>query len=268
MADSVFYVYAVVDAPRPLDGAPGGIDGARIELETEGPVAAVVSQLDGATYGGQDMEARTGNLEWLGPRARSHDEVVTWASDRGSAVPLPMFTMFRDREGVRTMLHERRDELVRSLERVRGHQEYGVRLFRIDDALEAHLGELSPRIAELERTAAAASPGQRYLLRRKIEAERANELRRIGTEVAQRALDDLSPHAAGAVLDALPRRTLDGMAGAAVLNASFLVPRDDTEPFRRALTALMAEFEPHGFRFEFTGPWPPYHFVQESQSER
>jgi hypothetical protein len=263
MAETVHYVYAVVDAGTSLAGAPAGIDDAPISLEAEGEVAALASTLAATTYGGPGMEARTGDIEWLGPRARAHDRVVTWASDTGAAVPLPMFTMFRDAAGVRAMLRERRGELVSSLGRVRGHQEFGVRVFRIDEALTAHLAELSPRIADLERTAASASPGQRYLLTRKLEAERTSELRRIGGEVAQRAYDDLAARANGAVLDALPRRTLEGMAGVAVLNASFLLPRAATEPFQRALTSLVDEYEPRGFRFEFTGPWPPYHFVQE-----
>jgi len=268
MAETIHYVYAVVDAGTPLDGVPAGLDDARIALEAEGEVAALVSTVDATTYGGPEMEMRTGDIEWLGPRARAHDRVVTWASDTGAAVPLPMFTMFRDAAGVRTMLRERRTELVQGLARVRDHQEFGVRLFRIDEALTAHLAKLSPRIAELERSAAAASPGQRYLLTRKLEAERTSELRRIGGEVAQRAYDDLATHANGAVLDTLPRRTLEGMAGVAVLNASFLLPRAATEPFQRALTSLVEEYEPRGFRFEFTGPWPPYHFVQETQGER
>ncbi len=268
MAELVQYVYAVVGADASLDGAPAGIEDARVDLQAEGSVAALVSALDASVYGGPGVETRTGDLEWLGPRARAHDQVVTWASDGTATVPLPMFTMFRDRDGVRSMLRERRDELGRGLERVRGRQEYGIRLFRIDDALTGHLAELSPRIAELERSAAAASPGQRYLLTRKIEAERVSELRRIGLEVAQRAFDELSAHASGAVLDTLPRRTLEGMAGVAVLNASFLLPRADTDSFRRTLTTLVEEYEPRGFRFEFTGPWPPYHFVQETQGER
>jgi hypothetical protein len=162
------------------------------------------------------------------------------------------------------MLRERGAALARTLNHVRDRQEYGVRLFRIDDALTAHLAILSPRIAELERSAAAASPGQRYLLTRKLEAERSEELRRISQDVAQRAFDALTRHAAAAVLDALPRRTLEGMAGTAVLNASFLLARDAAEPFTRELTALVEEHEPQGFRFEFTGPWPPYHFVRET----
>ena len=264
MADHIQYVYAVIDADMRVESIPEGIDAAPVEIEREGDVAALVSAVDGDIYTGSEVEARSGDIEWLGPRARAHDAVVTWASDRGAAVPFPMFTMFRDRAGVRAMLRDRGAELAHSLGRVRGHQEFGVRIFRIDDALTAHLAELSPRIAELERTAASASPGQRYLLGRKIEAERANELRRIGGEVAQRAYDELSRVAAGAVLDALPRRTIEGMAGVAVLNASFLLAHAAVDAFRRSLTELVDEYEPRGFRFEFTGPWPPYHFVQET----
>ncbi len=254
MADRIQYVYAVVDASADPGGAPRGIDDAPVELHAEGAVAALTSAIDASVYSGPEVEARSADLEWLGPRARAHDAVVTWASDRGAVAPLPMFSLFRDRDGVTAMLRERRDALTRTLDRVRDRQEYGVRLFRIDDALSTHLGELSPRIAELERTAAAASPGQRYLLNRKLEAERSEELRRISHDVAQRVHDALAAHADDAVLDTLPRRTLEGMAGTAVLNASFLLARDRVDGFRRALTDQVERYEPRGFRFEFTGP--------------
>jgi hypothetical protein len=264
MADEVQYVYAVVDARADVSDAPPGIEGSRVDVHVDGDVAALVSAVDGSVYAGPEVEARSADLEWLGPRARAHDAVVTWASDRGAVVPLPMFSMFRDRAGVAAMLRERRAGLVKALDRVRDRQEYGVRLFRIDEALTSQLGSLSPRIAELERTAAAASPGQRYLLNRKLEGERTEEMRRVGNEIAQRAYDTLARQAVAATLDPLPRRTLEGMAGTAVLNASVLVARDATQAFSRALTRLVEEHEAQGFRFEFTGPWPPYHFVQEA----
>ena len=268
MADQVQYVYAVVDARADTRGAPAGIDGAPVTLLGEGDVAALVSPVDGSVYAGAEVETRSAEIEWLGPRARAHDTVITWASDHGAVVPLPMFSLFRDVEGVRGMLRERHDALMRTLNHVRDRQEYGVRLFRLDDALTSQLAALSPRIMELERTAAAASPGQRYLLNRKLETERAEVLRRVSHEVAQRAFDALKQHAVAATLDPLPRRTLEGMAGTAVLNASFLLAREATESFSRALTTLVEAHEPQGFRFEFNGPWPPYHFVRESTDER
>lgn len=263
MADSIQYVYAVVDPDTPFAAAPAGIDDLPVRVEREGSVAALVSTVDGRAYSPAEVEARTADIAWLGPRARAHDAVVTWASDQAAVVPLPMFSLFRDADGVRAMLRDREKELQRTLGRVRDRQEFSVRVFRIDGVLASHLGQLSPRIAELERAASAASPGQRYLLVRKLETERTSEVARLGSDVAQRVYDSLAAKADDTAIEPVPRHPAEGTVGTAVLNASFLLERAATEPFRRALTDLMEEHEPRGFRFEFTGPWPPYHFVRD-----
>ena len=51
--------------------------------------------------------------------------------------------------------------------------------------------------------------------------------------------------------------------GRAILNASFLVAPGKVAEFQRALTSMVNNYEPSGFKFDFTGPWPPYHFVGE-----
>jgi hypothetical protein len=49
-----------------------------------------------------------------------------------------------------------------------------------------------------------------------------------------------------------------------VLNAAFLVAPDRLSDFQRELTDIVEREQPNGFRFDFTGPWPPYHFVREA----
>ena len=49
-----------------------------------------------------------------------------------------------------------------------------------------------------------------------------------------------------------------------VLNAAFLVPSAALEGFQKILTALVEQYDASGFRFDFTGPWPPYHFVDDT----
>jgi len=51
--------------------------------------------------------------------------------------------------------------------------------------------------------------------------------------------------------------------GRAILNASFLVAPSKVVGFQKALTAMVNKYEASGFKFDFTGPWPPYHFVGE-----
>lgn len=264
MAERICYVYGVATPALDLSGAPPGIDGAKLTLERAGALAALVSTVDPGEYGEDRLDERTADLEWLAPRAQAHDAVLTWASDHVPVAPFPMLSLFRGAEGVRAMLESRASELSRALARAASGREYQLRVFRLDERLAQRLATMSPRIAELEASAAAASPGQRYLLERKMVEERKSETRRVGAEVAREVHGALRSHAEAVAVDPLPRQgggDREG-AGAAVLNAAYLVADDSLGEFREVLTALVERLEPSGFRFEFTGPWPVYHFVR------
>jgi hypothetical protein len=223
--------------------------------------------VDGSIYGA-NLEDRLADVAWLAPRATAHDRVLTWASDLGAVVPLPLLSLFRTERALRSMLAERRDELRALLAQVGRGREYGVRIFRIDDELRRARGSFSPSVAALEaEVAGAAAPGQGYLLSRKLDAARKDEIRRVGSEVATAAYNDLAAHSLAATQDALPQPTV-GLAGAAVLNASFLVAHDRIDEFRAAVTSFVRDYDHRGFRIEFTGPWPPYHFTRGAAHDR
>ena len=269
MADRLTYVYGIVPASFDVTAAPAGVDDARVTIEREGDVGALVSLVDERTYRESEIESRIADMSWLGPRAMGHDRVVTWASDIGAVVPLPVLSLFRDAESVRSMLAGKRDHLSATLGRVAHATEYIVRIFRLDTVLAGSVSELSDAVAGLERDMASASPGQRYLLARKLETERKQEVKRIGQRVAVDAYAGLAAAAVEATRNPLPRGDrggpgIESATGAAVLDAAFLVRRDAAESFQRVVTELVRQWEPHGFRFEFTGPWPPYHFVREA----
>ena len=272
MADDLWYVYGVVTPELDLAGAPPGIDRGAVRLEAVSGLAALVSSLDASAYPEATLEERTGDLEWLAPRATAHDAVLTWASDRVPVAPFPLLALFRRAETVRAMLRSRREELERALRRASRGREYQLRVFRLDDRLAEHLGTLSPRIGEMEAAMASAAPGQRYLLGRKLAEERKSELRRVGVEVAREIHASLRACSEATARDPLPRQGgEDGAsgrsAGAAVLNAAYLVRHESLDEFRAALTRIIERREPEGFRFEFTGPWPVYHFVRDEEGD-
>lgn len=261
MGEQVVYVYGIVPSGADVANAPSGLDDARVLLAREGDIAALVSVLDGAVYASDVVSRQSADVDWVAPRAVAHDAVLSWASDAGAVLPLPMFTFFSNARGVHVMLCDRAAELRLAIERVASAQEFGVRVFRIDAVLQRHIGALSPAIAELERHAERATPGQRYLLERKADDTRTSEVRRVAAEVAHDVYVALMACALDGATDALPAQDGARVNGTAVLNAFFLVRRDELESFRAALTALAARYEALGFRFDFTGPWPPYHFA-------
>lgn len=261
MPDRLYYVYGVVPAATAVAGAPAGVDDSPVETVADGEIAALVCRLDASAYG-PNVDDRVGDVAWLGPKAAAHDSVLTWASDAGPVVPLPILSLFRSEQAVRAMLDERRGELQSVLDRVARGREFGVRIFRIDDELRGRLAAFSPAIAKLEaEVAGAPSPGQGYLLSRKLDAARKDELHRVATDVAAAAYRDLAARSIDAVRDSLPKAAPQ-QVGAAILNAAFLVAHEHVDDFREAVTTFVREHERRGFRVEFTGPWPPYHFTR------
>lgn len=262
-----WYVYGVVPAGASIAHAPDGVDETQLELCTEGDLAAVVSRLDGDRYAPSEIERGTEDVEWLAPRAVAHDRVLTWMSDHGPVVPLPIFSMFSGAQAVRRMLSERHSELATAIRRVADGREYALRVYRIDAELKTIAGELSPRLAELQAAAAGASPGQRYLLERKLDTERKNELHVIGARIARDIVNTLRPFARDTaetrVTERAPR---PGAEGTLILDVAFLVPPAGLNGFQSALTELVRQHGTRGFRFDFTGPWPPYHFVQHDEA--
>lgn len=264
---SLWYVYGVVPAGFSASSTPGGLDDAAVTIERadRGDVAALVSRLDHPDYQPAVLEERSGDVEWLSPRATAHDRVLTWASDHGAVVPLPMFSLFSGEPAVQTMLRDRAPQLTATLKHIGTAREYALRVYRVDAELAGAIPALSPRLQELSASAANASPGQRYLLERKLENEKKSEMRVVTTRIVDEIVEALSSSAREVVRSPIPRMAdSESARGTMVLNAAFLVDPRSLTDFQKTLTQLVAERGTQGFRFDFTGPWPPYHFVNEA----
>jgi hypothetical protein len=258
--DSICYVYGVVPSSLNIQKSPKGLDSLPVQFVVAGEVAALVTHLPAADYSPEKLELRAGDVDWLGPRALAHDAVVTWASDTAQIAPFPMWTLFRNDESVRAMLEERAKEFGDALRSVSGASEYAVRVFASPAQVLELIGELRPAIAELQSAAAKASPGQRYLLQKKITEQREQEVRAYLRETAQDCFDKLREKSVKAVRHKLPAETPAGK-GRAILYAAFLVKTETLDDFRKVLTDLISQHKRSGLDFDFTGPWPPYNFV-------
>jgi hypothetical protein len=260
--NSLWYVYGIVPGDTSMTSIPGGIDDTGVSIERASDIAALVSVLDSGEYSPSAIERASGDVEWLSPRAVAHDRVLTWASDHGAVIPLPMFSLFSGEDAVQRMLTDRGAQLGRTLMRVAQGREYALRVYRIDAELAPAVVGLSPRLSEMARTAGAASIGQRYLLERKLETEKKVEMRVVTKQIVDEIVDASSRLALGVNRSPIPKTpNADGSRGTMVLNAAYLIAPTALEAFQRTLTGLVERHGAHGFRFDFTGPWPPYHFV-------
>ena len=260
------YVYCVGerDALRPLveDELPDAIESdARLEMIDAGDLAAIASAVSLADYGEEGLQARLNDPTWTAIRAMRHEKVIEHFAARASVIPLRFGTIYLHRERIEQMLAERQGELGKLIERLRGKQEWGVNIYFTRARLIEAITTLSPRLRELGERAASASPGQNYLMRKKIEAMRADEAR----VETRRVISEIERELSRASESSARLRVLKDEAseyGEVAAKLAFLVERERFEEFRAVAEALASEHGESGFRLEMTGPWPVYNFAE------
>lgn len=229
-------------------------------------LAAVASVVPLADYGEDEFEARLGEATWVAARAMRHQQVLEHFAARTSIVPLRFGTIYLKRAGVEQMLSEKGDGLKAIIERLRGKDEWGVNIFCDRARLLEMIATLSPALREMSERAGAASAGQAYLLRKKIEGLRTDESRAEIRRAVTLMERELSGQSDGAVRLRM-RQAETAEHGDLAAKLAFLVERARFKDFRAAAERLAASHADAGFRLELTGPWPVYNFVEELKAD-
>lgn len=261
----VLYLYCIgeaVDLTQLLEGKlPAPIeDEGRLELLEKNGLAAVASLVPLKDYGEAALQSHLIDAAWMALRAMRHERVVDYFAKRASVVPLRFGVIYLDRAGVERMLSERSDELHAAIKRLHGREEWGVNIYCDRKALMEAIDSISPRLQELNEQAAAASPGQAYLVRKKIDSMRQSEARAQVKQRVGRIEQELQNESEGATRLRLLKDEA-GEQGELVGKLAFLVERGRFEEFRRTAERIAVESAGAGFRLELTGPWPAYNFV-------
>jgi len=260
-----FYVYCIAGRESLSkvfeDALPGAIESdVALELIAQEDLAAVVSPVPLSDYGEDALQQHLTEATWTAVRAMRHEKVVEHFSRRTSVVPLRFGTIYLERARVEQMLSERGAELRAIIERLRGREEWGLNIYSDRAKLLENIATLSPSLRELSESADAATPGQSYLIRKKIDTMRASVAREETKRVAAKVERELSKIGD----DVRHLRVLRDEAtehGELAAKFAFLVDRNRFDEFRSAAERVAEDYTSAGFRLELTGPWPAYNFA-------
>jgi hypothetical protein len=249
MADRVVHVYGVVrsgvDVPLPC----AGIGGAAVELQAEGAVSAVLSDLTAECYGPKAWEAHREDASWLGEVAAAHDDVLRAIVEHVDVLPLRLPALHHDRDEVARALHEDRQRFLSALSEIEGHVEWGAKVYLVDD--DAAESGVRPQ----------PSSGRDYLMRKAAEAGRKEEQARARQNLVLDAHEALALGSTHAVVNQPQDRALSGRAEPMLLNAAYLVPREAREGFLALADQVADRLFAGGLVLEVNGPWPAYNFT-------
>jgi hypothetical protein len=265
MSDLVFYVYCVAErsaaAQLPPESLPAAIEEeSKLEWIAANDLAALSSAVPLASYSEEALAEHLADASWTAVRAMRHETVMEYVARRVSVVPLRFGTIYLERAGVERMLEEKRRELTQIIERLRGREEWGVNVYCDQATLTSVITSVSPVLRDLAERAAQASPGQSYLMQKKIDTLRVDEARAALTRIVDEIEQSLTKQSE----DAKRLRVLKVEAteyGELKAKFAFLIKRSDFEGFRDAAERLAQEHQSAGVRLELTGPWPAYNFT-------
>jgi hypothetical protein len=245
------YVYAIC---RPFSAALSaeltGIAGVPPKQLRHGDLVAVVGSVPERDFAEEPLRAHLEDLDWLSETARAHQAVVDALTVVTSPLPLRLATVFRDDSGVRTMMQEREEQFLRTLDQLDGRVEWGVKVY-LENSEEEGTGEQT-------RPPEKAATGRDYLRQRRMRNRAHENMWERAEEFARRLHGSLSEHAEGTRIHAPQNAALSHAAGRNVLNAAYLVPRSESEEFVELVDRTKDDVP--GMRVELTGPWAPYSF--------
>jgi hypothetical protein len=236
------YVYCIIRASQTMKFGAIGMDEQWADVYTINykDMAAVASDVP------------IGPLDSTRENVLAHERVNETVMRDHTVIPMSFGTIFKTRDDIVELLRSAYDAFVDVLNKMEGKLEFGLKVLwnrdEVVSAIESEDEDIHRLKAEI-----SSQRGSTYFARmqygRLIDIALSSRSERYVAEFLQR----LRGVTAASFIN---ETTGDQM----IMNAAFLVQRDQEMEFDRRIKEIASHFDRLTFRY--TGPWPPYSFVK------
>jgi hypothetical protein len=242
-AEAGRYVYGVIDSRESVNFGKIGIGGSGEQVYTVNhkDIAAVVSKTDVFIF------------DPTRENALAHEHVIETVMKSHTIIPMSFGTVFRTDDDIREVLKSIYASLKDVLKQMAGKVEFGLKVNwdrdQVVEELKREDEELRHFHQEITRKHLQSTYFARMQLGRMVEkalAERASQyVREIYEELRSCCVASRDNKPIG-----------DKM----IMNAAFLIQRERETEFDEAVNRIARKYGDR-LNFKYTGPWPPYNFV-------
>src|SRR5918912_2151458 len=237
------YVYCIIRQEKPRDFGTIGIGNAanRVYTVHYRDLAAVVSDTPIVIY------------DPTRENVLAHEFVNETVMREHTVIPMSFGTVFRSEEDVGELLRSTYQAFSDVLDKMRDKIEFGLKVLwdreKVIARLERSNDEIRRLKDEITRNAQSSTYFARMQLGRLVEAA----LEEAGNRYVRDIHETLKPAAVAS-------RSNKPIGDRMILNAAFLVERDREKSFDEKVREVSRKYEDL-LTFKYTGPWPPYNFV-------
>jgi len=237
------YVYGVIESRAPVAFGRSSIGGVSEEVYTVhyGDIAAVVSRTPVFIF------------DPTRDNALAHEHVIESVMKNYTIIPMSFGTVFRTDDDIREVLKSIYSSLKDVLKQMTGKLEFGLKVTwdrdRIIEELQREHEEIHRFHQELTRKHLQSTYFARMQLGRMID----------------KALAELAANYVREIYDGLravcvASRDNKPIGDKMIMNAAFLIQKARENDFDAAVNRVAQKFGDR-LNFKYTGPWPPYNFV-------
>ena len=237
------YVYGVIQARESLQFGKSGIGGGGEAVYTvhHNDIAAVVSKTPVFIF------------DPTRDNALAHEHVIESVMQKTTIIPMSFGTVFRTDDDIREVLKSIYTSLKDVLKQMSGKLEFGLKITWDRDQI----------IEELKKDHEEINRFQQELTRKHLQSTyfaRMQLGRMIDKALSERAGDYVRQIYDGLRAVCVASRDNKPIGDKMIMNAAFLIQKEREKEFDEAVNAIAQKFG-NQLNFKYTGPWPPYNFV-------
>ena len=237
------YVYCIIESEVARRFGPIGIGGRKDEVYTihYGGLAAVVSDTPVKPY------------DPTRENALAHEHVNDTVVKEFTVIPMSFGTVFVSEQNVVEFLKDTADALRDVLQKMKDKMEFGLKVNWEPETVMKEVEQEREDIRRLKEEIMSNRLASTYFARMQL------------GRLIEQAMNEKSDSYVREIYDhlrdcAIASRHNKPIGDKMILNASFLVERGRTDDFDGKIQEIAQRYDGR-LRFLYTGPWPPYNFV-------
>lgn len=242
-SDEGKYVYCIIESDIPRGFGPMGIGGRGDEVYTihYGGLGAVVSDTPVQPYDPTRANALT------------HEQVNDTVVKEFTVIPMSFGTVFVSEQSVVEFLKDTADALRDVLVKMRDKIEFGLKVNWEPETITREVEEEREDIRRLKEEILSNRLASTYFARMQL----GRLIEQAMSEKADTYVHEIYDYLRDCAIASRHNKLIGDKM---ILNAAFLVARGRSEDFDRKVQEIARRYEGR-LRFLYTGPWPPYNFV-------
>ncbi|MEA2571714.1 MAG: hypothetical protein QOI24_3715 [Acidobacteriota bacterium] len=237
------YVYCIIKTETPKDFGSVGIGnrGDRVYTVHFNEFAAVVSNCPLVVF------------DPTRENALAHEHVNELVMKDFTVLPMSFGTVFRTENDIREFLKGTYEALSDVLQKMEGKIEFGLKVNWDKDSVVKEIENENEEIRRLKEEISSNTSTSTYFSRM--------QLGRVVESALQAKADAYVSEIYESLRDAaIASRSNKPIGDKMIMNAAFLVEREKTKAFDDQISDIAKKYE-NKLSFIYTGPWPPYNFV-------